>query len=115
MEEEIWKVYYEGPRVKLEISNQGRAKRNGSLLQFTRIKKDVYYIGTFPLHRAVAELFVINPNNYNEVDHINGNSLDNRAINLRWVTHKENMNNPITRKRLSKNKKFYWQNKRVIN
>lgn len=48
------------------------------------------------IHRLVAYAFVPNPNNYNEVDHIDGNPTNNNATNLRWVTHIENMNNPIT-------------------
>lgn len=31
-----------------------------------------------------------------EVDHLNTIKTDNRAINLKWVTHKENANNPLT-------------------
>lgn len=42
-----------------------------------------------------------------EIDHINGDRSDNRLNNLRIVTHKENMNNPITRNRLSKPRKRY--------
>ena len=39
-----------------------------------------------------------------EIDHINTVITDNRAINIKWVTHTQNMNNPLTienRKRLS--------------
>lgn len=40
-----------------------------------------------------------------EIDHTDGNKLNNNvspeASNLAWVTHKENMNNPLTKKALS--------------
>ena len=45
------------------------------------------------VHRLVAEAFLSNPKGYNEIDHRNHNRLDNRAENLRWCTHSENMSN----------------------
>lgn len=48
------------------------------------------------VHRLVAVAFIPNPIMLNEIDHINTNRLDNRINNLRWVTHKENINNPIS-------------------
>lgn len=41
------------------------------------------------------------------IDHIDTDPLNNHPSNLRWVTSKENSNNPLTRKHLSEGHKGY--------
>lgn len=55
------------------------------------------------IHRLVAEAFIPNPLNLPEVDHIDGNGLNNNVENLRWCTHNDNMLNNITKERIKKN------------
>ena len=42
------------------------------------------------VHKAVAETFIPNPNNLPQVNHINGNKLNNYSSNLEWCTNQEN-------------------------
>ena len=112
---EIWKPIrdYEG---LYEVSNLGRIKRLGNdknrkekilkpyknKLGYLRVtlSKDNKVKYMF-IHRLVAIAFIPNPENKPCIDHINTIPSDNRVENLRWATYKENMNNELTKEKLS--------------
>lgn len=107
MDNEVFKVYkiaytsrYRTIARVYEVSNLGRVKCNGKIVE-PHMQGNYLSIASFYIHRAVAELFVHNTENKPCVDHINTDPLDNRAENLRWVTTKENCNNPLTRSHYS--------------
>lgn len=50
-----------------------------------------YHLVNIMLHRLVAMSFIDNPNNLDEVNHLDGDKENNFVWNLEWCTHSENM------------------------
>jgi len=83
------KIFKNGKEKKGCVDN-----RNGYIRVYMHSKR--YY-----LHRIVAQAFIPNPENKLCIDRLNTVKTDNRVENLRWVSHKENSNNPLTKKHQS--------------
>lgn len=74
--------------VKEKILKQSLDRKNGYLMvTLTKNEKRKNY----RIHKLVANLFIPNPNNYPQVNHIDGNKFNNTVDNLEWCTPQENI------------------------
>lgn len=96
------------PYYQLNFEEDNNGDYNVYVLSFSKYKKGVTKTMKFSLnkdgylktkmtnkncflHRLVATYLVPNPNNYNVVNHKDGNKLNNHYSNLEWCTIEENI------------------------
>ena len=101
---EVWKDVpgYEGLYI---ASNLGRVKglKRGKILSPAPNEKGYLHIvlckngimKTKKLHKIIAQTFVPNGSGLTEINHIDGNKLNNAADNLEWCSHLENMRHAV--------------------
>jgi len=125
IQQEVWRPVKEFPTL-YKVSNTGKvASYRKELAQ--HIINSGYVKTSFKIagknnqrlvHRIVAEAFIDNPDNKREVNHKDGNRLNNHASNLEWMTSSENKqharkelgsvyNVPTLGLKLSKASKYY--------
>ena len=108
LDDEIWKDI-DGCSTH-QISNLGRVYVKASnQIFFGHIYQGYRYITVqddlgknhhYAVHRLVALAFIPNPDNKQEVDHIDSDPQNNKATNLRWVDHEDQFKNSETQKKM---------------
>ncbi len=89
------------------VSNTGEIKgvKTGKIRKKNINHEGYYYVSVslgsrdnkpcIKIHRAVAETFLNNLNNYPVINHIDGNKMNNSITNLEWCTKQENQNHAV--------------------
>ena len=100
-----WVVCEDYPLYKINRSGEVKSSLTNKIIKPAKLKTGYMCVGlrkdgksyTVRLHRLLAKAFIPNTENKPHVDHINGIRDDNRLVNLRWCTNKENQNFELAR------------------
>jgi hypothetical protein len=100
---EEWKQIKDYPNYSVSCFGNVRNDKTGKLLSNNRLRGKGYnsvalYNGKGErkdksTHKLVGEAFIENPNNYDQIDHIDNDKLNNNISNLRWVNNSLNQRN----------------------
>jgi hypothetical protein len=96
LNDEFWKSISHNNCEHHYVSNLGRFKNSRNIIMNNyKINANGYVRininnKTHLLHRLIAITFIDNPDNKHQVNHIDGNKINNNITNLEWVTNKEN-------------------------
>lgn len=124
IDNEVWKeipLNLTNNKQKYYVSSFGRFKNNKG--QIINVKNSSGYkrvsigVSIYLLHRLIAITFIPNLHDKKQVNHIDGNKLNNNIENLEWVTNQENQIHKIKTGLYKGLKKIiqYDENMNVIN
>ena len=79
-------IFRDGKELSTSLTNKGYKTCRSSV---NNVRKHI------SIHRAVATLYVPNPDNLPQVNHIDGDKLNNHYTNLEWVSNRQNKNHAL--------------------
>lgn len=87
---EVWsKKYHRGhnPNCELKQLKSYKINKGYLMVNLTIDEKKIHKL----VHRLVGEVFILNPENYSQINHIDGDKLNNHVSNLEWCTASYNI------------------------
>ena len=100
-------------RHKIERFIEGNINHKGYLMVRLSLNG---FSKMYSKHRLIAQTFILNPYNYDQINHIDENKLNNAVNNLEWCSNKQNCNHGTRTLRMknTKHSKNQWVKKPVV-
>jgi hypothetical protein len=86
-----WKTIKNYPNYEASYDGKIRNKTTLAIIEGGYNRRYLRTLKGETIHRVIAETWIPNPNNYPQVNHMNGNKHDNRVDNLEWCTALHNV------------------------